>query len=107
MIRCFAVLALLLSGLTVQGDDAPNYGVDCSFPIHYKDFRCGDILGDRKTFYENFMQGCRDYYKKKGYLCNETEESRLEMSLRQPQSMVVSEVSRFAPKHSPSSERLI
>ena len=88
--KYLVALALLLSGHLTLADDTPNYGVDCSFPIHYKEFRCGDILGDRKAFYEKYMQGCRDYYGKKAYLCDVTEEDRLKMSLKQPQSMVVS-----------------
>jgi len=84
--------SLLLTILTVSvAAQQSQYGVDCSFPIHYKTDRCppGVDLGDRKAFYEDFMQGCRDYYgPKKGRACDETEEDRLAMSLGQPQSMV-------------------
>jgi len=74
-----------------QDDAAASspYGVDCSFPIHSKEFRCGDLLGDRKKFYEDFMQGCRDYYGRYGPRCDATEDERIVMSVRQPQSMVV------------------
>mmetsp|Transcript_12472 Transcript_12472/g.34630 ORF Transcript_12472/g.34630 Transcript_12472/m.34630 type:complete len:441 (+) Transcript_12472:350-1672(+) len=69
-----------------------DYGVDCSFPIHSKEFKCDYEkygLGDRKKFYEDFMQGCRDYYgPRKAIRCDTTEEDRIEMSIRQPQSMV-------------------
>lgn len=83
-LRMFAVF---LVGLSVQ---AADYGVDCSFPIHSTDFRCGDLLGDRKSFYEEFMQGCRDSLgPKKARSCDVTEQDRLQMSLLQPQSMVV------------------
>jgi len=34
------------------------------------------------------MQGCRDHYGDKGYLCDSNEKDRIEMTLRQPQSMV-------------------
>lgn len=66
-----------------------DYGVDCSFPVHSKELRCGDRLGDRMKVYQDFMQGCRDYYgKSKGVRCDTTEDDRIEMSVRQPQSMV-------------------
>lgn len=84
----FAVV-VLLAGLARGADteDSCDYGVDCSFPIHYLEQRC-DCLGDRKQFYEDYMQGCRDYYGKKAKACDSTEKDRLEMSLGQPQSMV-------------------
>jgi prolyl 4-hydroxylase len=34
------------------------------------------------------MQGCRDKYGAKGHRCDQTEQDRIDMSLRQPQSMV-------------------
>lgn len=84
LLQYIFLLALLLA----EGESV-EYGVDCSFPIHSTDFKCGDLLGGRKTFYENFMQGCRDYYgPKKANRCDSTEADRLEMSLRQPMSMV-------------------
>lgn len=70
---------------------AAEYGVDCSFPIHSTNFDCGDLLGDRKKFYEDYMAACRKYVGKKGSRCDDTEEDRLRMSQRQPQSMVVRE----------------
>jgi prolyl 4-hydroxylase len=81
----FALLAATLAA--VQGQDS-DYGVDCSFPIHSKEWRCGDTLGDRAKFYEDFMQGCHNYYGNKANRCDITEDDRIEMSLRQPQSMV-------------------
>jgi hypothetical protein len=84
----YVIATFVLAGLSVQAQDAA-YGVDCSFPIHSKEFRCGDVLGDRKKVYDEFMEGCRAAYGKKGKRCDSTENDRLEMSLRQPQSMVV------------------
>lgn len=84
----YVIASLVLAGLSVQAQDA-TYGVDCSFPIHSKDLRCGNLLGDRKKVYNDFMAGCREFYGSKGKRCDTTEEDRLEMSLRQPQSMVV------------------
>ena len=34
------------------------------------------------------MQGCRDFYGERGSRCDQTESDRIEMTLRQPQSMV-------------------
>mmetsp|Transcript_18770 Transcript_18770/g.27819 ORF Transcript_18770/g.27819 Transcript_18770/m.27819 type:complete len:514 (-) Transcript_18770:428-1969(-) len=88
-----------------------EYGVDVSFPIHNarvsenypwlehntdlskpipKEHHGRPIqpLGNRQQFYEDFMQGCREYYGKKGGACDATEQDRVLMSLRQPQSMV-------------------
>jgi hypothetical protein len=68
-----------------------SYGVDCSFPVFDHDLtECGGILGDRQTFYETFVQGCRDKFGTQAHRCDSTEQDRLEMSRRQPQSMVVS-----------------
>lgn len=83
---------------------AADYGLDCSFPIHSKDSSCGNLLGDRKTFYEDYIKGCRKFYGKKGSRCDVTEQERLVMSKRQPQSMVsyptrrLWESSRSTPK---------
>lgn len=89
-----------------------EYGADVSFPMHYarvsdnypwlehnidlskpipKEYREKPIqpLGNRQQFYEDFMQGCREHYGKSGRACDSTEDARVSMSLRQPQSMVV------------------
>jgi hypothetical protein len=90
----YVIASLVLAGLSVQAQDA-TYGVDCSFPIHSKEFRCGNLLGDRKKVYDEYMEGCREFYGSKGKRCSPNEEDRLEMSLRQPQSMVVSDTLMF------------
>lgn len=78
----------LVASLSVHAQNA-DYGVDCSFPIHSKEWKCGGLLGDRKKIYEDFMQSCRDHYgPKKGIRCDSTEDDRIEMSVRQPRSMV-------------------
>lgn len=87
MMRSITIAAVLA---TVVGQEQADYGVDCSFPIHSKDLSCGNLLGDRKKVYDDFMEGCRKFYGKKGYLCDITENDRIEMSKRQPMSMVVS-----------------
>jgi prolyl 4-hydroxylase len=86
----YVIASLVLAGLSVQAQDA-TYGVDCSFPIHSKEFQCGNLLGDRKKVYDEFMEGCRDFYGSKGKRCDSVEKDRIAMSVRQPQSMVVSD----------------
>lgn len=71
--------------------EAAEYGVDVSFPVHYPlTENATNPLGDRKAFYQNFMDGCRKHYGDKANRCDEYERDRLVMSRRQPQSMVVS-----------------
>lgn len=65
---------------------AGDYGVDCSFPIFSKELNCDNL--DRKEFYDNFMEGCRKHYGKRANRCDTTETDRIEMSVRQPRSMV-------------------
>ena len=93
-------------------DEVPvEYGVDVSFPIHheistnyawlphnvdpsiptpeeYKDMPVNP-LGNRKAAYDEFIEGCVAKFGARGNRCRETERDRLEMSLRQPQSMQV------------------
>jgi prolyl 4-hydroxylase len=83
----FVRIAILAASIASPSQSA-EYGVDCSFPIHSKTFQCGSTLGDRKTFYEDFMAGCRKHFGRKGNRCDQTEDDRLEMSQRQPMSMV-------------------
>lgn len=74
--------------MRIQAQETSEYGVDCSFPVHSKEWKCGNLLGDRRSVYEDFMEGCRKKYGSQGFRCDITEDDRLEMSLRQPQSMV-------------------
>ena len=93
LLRSITAATLLWTFLVVGAQDGgggADYGVDCSWPIHGKESSCGDLLGDRKPIYEDFMAGCRAKFGKKGVRCDQTEEDRIEMSRRQPQSMVVS-----------------
>jgi prolyl 4-hydroxylase len=85
----FLSSSLLLACLAVQCQSVEDsYGVDCSWPVHSKEFKCGDLLGDRQKAYNDFMDGCRKQYGTKGNRCDSVEDDRLNMSLRQPQSMV-------------------
>lgn len=81
-------LRLALLSLVATSALGADYGPDCSFPIHHKELSCGDLLGDRTAFYENYIEGCRKFYGKKGARCDFTEEERIRMSRRQPKSMV-------------------
>lgn len=86
----YLLIAVLAVGNTIADDTNEGYGLDCSFPVHSTETSCGDLLGDRKAVYETYMQGCRDHWGPKGVgRCNGNERDRLEMSRRQPQSMVV------------------
>lgn len=64
------------------------YGTQCSFGITGPTLDGCDssMLDHRQEFYDNYMQGCNDHYGKGS--CNEEEESRWRMNIRQPQSMI-------------------
>jgi prolyl 4-hydroxylase len=84
MMRLLPSLTTLLSAATLAA--ATEYGFDCSFPIFNKTLNCGNLLGDRQGFYENFMDGCRKEYGAE--FCDDDESTRIAMNIRQPQSMV-------------------
>lgn len=112
---CSAVsLLLFLGAATVANAEESNieYGVDVSFPIHhrkisdnfawlphnvdpsiptpkqYEDMVVNPLPG-REEMYEDFIKTCEDAFGKKGSRCRMTEQDRIAMSLRQPQSMQV------------------
>jgi len=86
------------------------YGVDVSFPMHHSSVSQNyawlphninpednptpaiysdtpvQHLGDRQSFYEEYMSGCRGQYSDGGG-CDANEADRIAMCLRQPQSM--------------------
>merc|ERR1712190_385167 len=87
----------------------PSYGVDVSFPMqkpgvstNYPDLPHNmymstptppeyegmpiQRLGNRQKLYEHYLEGCRKLYP--GPACDDSEQARIEMSIRQPQSMV-------------------
>ena len=84
-------IALVASVFFVKTSNAGDYGVDCSWPIH-GDLKseCSDLFEiDRQSVYEEYMQGCREKWGEKGARrCDANEKDRIEMSKRQPQSMV-------------------
>jgi len=112
---CGVVLPLLLacsSTGVVSAQDNVEYGVDVSFPIHhrqisdnyawlphnvdpsiptperYKDMVVQPLPG-REELYQDFVKTCEDAFGRKGSRCRLTEQDRIDMSLRQPQSMQV------------------
>jgi len=104
---CFAAMA---PSLAAGADEPVEYGVDVSFPMQYSEASTNypwlkhnmdpsipvpeeykgmvpQPLGDKQTFYKDFLQGCIDSFGKKGKRCVQTELDRVAMTLRQPQSM--------------------
>lgn len=78
----------IASGEDMEAAD-PMFGVDVSFPMqHAQVTQSQKPLGDSvMDFYFNFLQGCRDYYKERAGLCDESELSRLNLNLQQPAFM--------------------
>jgi prolyl 4-hydroxylase len=93
-----------------EADTPVEYGVDVSFPMHHHqvsnnyawlphntdssvptppEYRDMSVqpLGNMQARYDTFLQECVEYYGKKGERCVSTEQDRIAMSLRQPQSM--------------------
>ena len=62
----------------------PNY---VPVPEEYRDLPL-QRLGNRQDFYDHFMEGCRHHYAAHASECDMTEEDRLDMNARQPQSMM-------------------
>ena len=95
VIFLFASFGVALSTSEVNGTGG-GYGIDCSWPIHSKEDKCNGLLGDRKTVYEEYLDGCRKQWGTKGAKrCDANEEDRLDMTIRQAQSMVVSKTKIF------------
>jgi prolyl 4-hydroxylase len=112
MIKSTFLVLFLQSARTITGQERlVNYGADVSFPMHYHELsknyhwlphnldpslptpeehfgREVQYLGDKQTFYDKLIEGCVTHYGPKGHICQETEDERIAMNLRQPQSMV-------------------
>ena len=88
MHRLLSLLFAIAVGTSLaQADDGisrADYGADESYPMHYP----RALRDDRQEEYERLIQGCVETYGKKGPLCWQNEVDRIDMSLRQPQSMV-------------------
>jgi len=106
----FLCLIAMVPALAAGADEPVEYGADVSFPMQHIDITTNypwlehnmdkskpvpreyqdmvlQPLGDKTTYYKDFLQGCVDHYGKKGGRCRQTEIDRIEMTLRQPQSM--------------------
>lgn len=85
------ILLTSLSHYVVGDEEGSNYGVDVSWPMHHAwtEASSKPLNDERRAVYEDFMNGCREKYQAKGNLCDSNEQGRLDMTLRQPQSMVV------------------
>ena len=114
-LRRLILTALLASpAIVLAQEETADYGVDVSFPIHhrrisdnfawlphnvdpkhnpepkeYKDMVVSPLPG-REEFYQDFIDTCEKAFGAKGARCRMTEQDRIDMSLRQPQSMQVS-----------------
>jgi prolyl 4-hydroxylase len=89
--KLFVSIAVVLTATVVHpfaSADA-DFGLDCSWPVHSTDFKCGNLLGDRQAVYDHYMDGCREKWGDQGAKrCDANEADRIEMTRRQPQSMV-------------------
>jgi prolyl 4-hydroxylase len=63
-----------------------NANASIPTPDEYKDMVV-QPLGDKQSFYEDLIQGCFEFYGKKGKRCQRTEDTRIQMNLRQPKGM--------------------
>ena len=91
LIRYFLLTGLLVFFAKAGEEPSEGYGLDCSWPIQNIESSCGDLLGDRKAIYDEYIRGCGEKFGAKGVLrCAQGDKDRLAMSRRQPQSMVVS-----------------
>lgn len=88
------IVAILLLGKACGEQETPDmssYGVDVSFPMqHHHVTTSHRPLGDGITsFYDHFLQGCRDYYKETQERCDNSERDRINFNLQQPSEMQV------------------
>lgn len=69
-----------------------SYGADVSFPAQHSQVTDSEKpFGESITpFYNDFLQGCREYYKDRSAHCDESERSRLNLNSQQPSVMQVS-----------------
>ena len=87
---CITLLYVIVSHCLALDQTDNSYGVDVSFPIFSPTVSPDAPLHGRQEFYDEFMRGCREYEGKHGSACDQVEKDRIEMTRRQPQSMVVS-----------------
>jgi prolyl 4-hydroxylase len=83
------ILLTLLLTLTNTQVHAVDYGKDVSWPMTTYQINSTEntnILHARQEVYEEYMKGCREKYHP-DYLCNSSEDGRIDMSADQPRSM--------------------
>ena len=83
------VSVLVLSNtILVLSQQHEIYGTQCSFAITGPNLDACDpeLLDQRQSFYDEYMEGC--YRNANKDVCDENEKDRLAMNARQPQSMV-------------------
>jgi hypothetical protein len=109
--RYLPVVVLLTAASRTHGQG--DYGVDVSFPIHHLKVsenyawlphnvdpahnptpkQLVDVavnpMPARQEMYDDFISSCEKAFGTKGSRCRSTEQDRIDMSLRQPQSMQV------------------
>mmetsp|Transcript_21604 Transcript_21604/g.45438 ORF Transcript_21604/g.45438 Transcript_21604/m.45438 type:complete len:410 (-) Transcript_21604:542-1771(-) len=107
-LKCLLLVAL--PSFVGAKDEPVEYGADVSFPMQhaeastnypwlshnmdpsvpvpkkYKDMAL-QPLGDRQSFYNNYINGCKEKFGRKAARCTQNELDRIAMTLRQPQSM--------------------
>ena len=107
-LKCLLLVAL--PSFVAAKDKPVEYGADVSFPMQhaepstnypwlahnmdpsvpvpqkYKDMVL-QPLGDKQSFYNNYINGCKEKFGRKGARCEQNELDRIAMTFRQPQSM--------------------
>lgn len=93
VILAFLFVTRLLSLVTIATAQS-TYGVDISFPQHHATILSSSSslppllqLPGRQDFYDHFLETCRSH-NTKPEICDENEVDRIDMNIRQPQSMV-------------------
>lgn len=92
VILTFLIVTRLLSLVTIATAQS-TYGVDISFPQHHATILSSSsppplpLLPGRQDFYDHFLETCRSH-NTKPEICDENEVDRIDMNIRQPQSMV-------------------
>ena len=120
MNRILLAAASFFGAKDASSDEVVSYGLDVSFAHTTPDITTNfpwlphnedpdnnpmpdehvdkpvQVLGDRKKVYDDYIQGCRDYWNKEygseqgAMACDGFEKDRFVQSLTQPRSMVVS-----------------
>ena len=59
-----------------------DFGVDVSYPIHTHHTIADNPLGDKQTFYDQLLAGCKDSCSDCGPECQQYEDDRISMNMR-------------------------